>query len=185
MNYRLAEERDIDAICALLMGMVVAYAAVTKPAILNWLLGNQDARGYQDANEVLEQSAQTVVAENSADHITVRINSVVYDSYQFAFSYELENDQPDQPAMVAVDSCALVNGKELGTTQLPIPEAGLSPYSSENASASGEKLVPTGDGLWQLVSFWEPDPLDDDEFPAMVAGDSLLIRVPELGADGQ
>ena len=78
-----------------------------------------------------------------------------------------------------------VNGKELGTTQLPIPEAGLSPYSSENASASGEKLVPTGDGLWQLVSFWEPDPLDDDEFPAMVAGDSLLIRVPELGADGQ
>ena len=51
----------IAAICALLMGMVVAYAAVTKPAILNWLLGNQDARGYQDANEALEQSAQTVV----------------------------------------------------------------------------------------------------------------------------
>ena len=78
-----------------------------------------------------------------------------------------------------------VNGRDLGTTQLPIPEAGLSPYNSENASAAGEKLIPTGDGLWQLICFWEPDPLDDDEFPARVAGDSLLIRVPELGTDGQ
>ena len=78
-----------------------------------------------------------------------------------------------------------VNGRDLGTTQFPIPEAGLSPYNSENAFATGEKLIPTGDGLWQLVSFWEPDPLDDDELPAMVAGDSLLIRVPEPGTDGQ
>ena len=78
-----------------------------------------------------------------------------------------------------------INGRDLGTTQLPIPEAGLSPYNSENASAAGEKLIPTGDGLWQLICFWEPDPLDDDEFPARIAGDSLLIRVPELGTEGQ
>ena len=65
------------------------------------------------------------------------------------------------------------------------PGSGSAFYTDFAISASGEKLVPTGDGLWQLVFFWEPDPLDDDEFPAMVAGDSLLIRVPELGADGQ
>ena len=78
-----------------------------------------------------------------------------------------------------------INGTDLGSTQLPIPEAGLSPNNSENASVSGEKLIPTGDGLWQLICFWDPDPLDDDEFPARIAGDSLLIRVPELGAEGQ
>ena len=89
----------IAAICVLLLGMAVAYAIATRPAILNWLLGYQDARGYQDANEALEQAAQIVVAENSSDHIAARINSIVYDGYQFALSYELENDQPDQPAM--------------------------------------------------------------------------------------
>ena len=137
----------IAAICALLMGMMVAYAAVTKPAILNWLLGNQDARGYQDANEALEQSAQTVVAENSADHITVRINSVVYDSYQFAFSYELENDQPDQPAMVAVDSCALVNGKELG---LDVSDYALRLVPDSHQDVLPVPRNPADGGAWSL-----------------------------------
>ena len=106
-------------LCVLLVGMTVAYA-ITRPAILNWLLG------YGNASPFLEQSAQNITAENSADHITARINGVVYDGYQFAFSYELENDQPDQPAMVVLDGSVLVNGQTLGL----------------NASMYDPKLVP-------------------------------------------
>lgn len=95
-------------VAALLLITVTALAVVaTRPAILSWLLG------YGDANPVLEQSAQSIIAVNHADHITARINGIVYDGQQFAFSYELENDQPEQPAMVVVDSTALVNGQTL------------------------------------------------------------------------
>ena len=95
------------ALSVLLISMAVAYA-VSRPAVLNWLLG------YEQAGDSLVESTQTVAGENSADHITARINSVVYEGDQFAFSYELENGRPDQPAMVAVDNYSLVNGKELG-----------------------------------------------------------------------
>lgn len=95
-------------VAVLLLITVTALAVVVaRPAILNWLLG------YGDANPVLEQSTQNIIAENRADHITARINGIVYDGQQFAFSYELENDQPDQPAMIVVDSTALVNGQTL------------------------------------------------------------------------
>lgn len=106
-------------LCALLVGMTVAYA-VARPAILRWLLG------YGNGSASLTQSAQTILAENSADHITARINGIVYDGDRFAFSYELENDRPDQPAMVVLDSSVLVNRQTLGL----------------NASMYDPKLVP-------------------------------------------
>ena len=130
----------VMAAVVLLSGIAVAYA-ITRPEILNWLIG------YEQASAPLEQAAQTVVAENSADHITVRINSVVYDSYQFAFSYELENDQPDQPAMVAVDSCALVNGKELG---LDVSDYALRLVPDSHQDVLPVPRNPADGGAWSL-----------------------------------
>ena len=61
-------------VAVLLLITVTALAVVVaRPAILNWLLG------YGDANPVLEQSTQNIIAENRADHITARINGIVYD----------------------------------------------------------------------------------------------------------
>ena len=137
----------IAAICVLLLGMAVAYAIATRPAILNWLIGYQDARGYQDANEALEQAAQIVVAENSSDHIAARINSIVYDGYQFALSYELENDQPDQPAMVVVDSCAFVNGKE---HELNVSYYDLRLVPDPRQDVLPVRRNPTDGGAWSL-----------------------------------
>ena len=128
------------ALCLLLVGMTVAYT-VARPAILRWLLG------YGNGSSSLEQTAQNILAENSADHITARINGVVYDGYQFAFSYELENDQPDQPVLVAVDSGALVDGQLLGLNvdmydpkMVPDPRADVLPV----------RRNPTDGGGWSL-----------------------------------
>ena len=130
----------VMAAVVLLSGIAVAYA-ITRPEILNWLLG------YEQASAPLEQAAQTVVAENSADRITARINSVVYDGYQFAFSYELENSQPDQPAMVAIDGCAFVNGKELG---LNVSNYDLRLVPDPRQDVLPVRRNPTDGGAWSL-----------------------------------
>lgn len=130
----------VIAAVVLLSGIAVAYA-ITRPEILNWLLG------YEQASAPLEQAAQTVVAENSADYITARINSVVYDGYQFAFSYELENSQPDQPAMVAIDGCVFVNGKELG---LNVSNYDLRLVPDPRQDVLPVRRNPTDGGAWSL-----------------------------------
>ena len=130
----------VMAAVVLLSGIAVAYA-ITRPEILNWLLG------YEQASAPLEQAAQTVVAENSADYITARINSVVYDGYQFAFSYELENSQPDQPAMVAIDGCVFVNGKELG---LNVSNYDLRLVPDPRQDVLPVRRNPTDGGAWSL-----------------------------------
>ena len=89
----------------LLIGMAVAYA-VSHPAILNWLLGAQP-----DPSAPLMSSVQKISGENAADHITVRMDSLIYDGERFSFSYEVENDDPSLPALVAMEPCFLVNGE--------------------------------------------------------------------------
>ena len=89
----------------LLIGMAVAYA-VSHPAILNWLLGAQ-----LDPGAPLMSSVQKISGENAADHITIRMDSLIYDGERFSFSYEVENDDPSLPALVAMEPCFLVNGE--------------------------------------------------------------------------
>ena len=91
----------------LLIGMAVAYA-VSHPAILNWLLGAQP-----DPGAPLMSSVQRISGENAADHITVRMDSLIYDGERFSFSYEVENDDPSLPALVAMEPCFLVNGEQV------------------------------------------------------------------------
>lgn len=128
------------ALCALLLGLTAAYA-VTRPAILNWLLGPGSA------NRSLEQSAQNIMAEKSADHITARVTGILYDGYQFAFSYELENNQADQPALVVLDHTALVNGQAL--------ELNVSMYEPKLVPDVRQDVLPvrrnpTDGGAWSL-----------------------------------
>lgn len=91
----------------LLIGMAIAYA-VTHPTILNWLLGAQPDPGVP-----LISSVQKISGENAADHITVRMDSLIYDGERFSFSYEVENDNPSLPALVAMEPCFLVNGEQV------------------------------------------------------------------------
>ena len=96
----------------LLIGMAVAYA-VSHPAILNWLLGAQ-----LDPGVPLMSSVQKISGENAADHITVRMDSLIYDGERFSFSYEVENDDPSLPALVAMEPCFLVNGEQVSMEEL-------------------------------------------------------------------
>lgn len=91
----------------LLIGMAVAYA-ISHPAILNWLLG-----AHPDPGVPLMSSVQKISGENAADHITVRMDSLIYDGERFSFSYEIENDDPSLPALVAMEPCFLVNGEQV------------------------------------------------------------------------
>ena len=91
----------------LLIGMAIAYA-ISHPAILNWLLG-----AHPDPGVPLMSSVQKISGENAADHITVRMDSLIYDGERFSFSYEIENDDPSLPALVVMEPCFLVNGEQV------------------------------------------------------------------------
>lgn len=89
----------------LVLSMMTTALALTRPAILDWLLGNGNA------GTKLTQIAQEVSAEAAADGITARITGVVYDGRSFAFSYELENAAPSHAALVALCGDLTLNGQ--------------------------------------------------------------------------
>ena len=101
----------------LLIGMAVAYA-VSHPAILNWLLGAQ-----LDPGAPLMSSVQKISGENAADHITVRMDSLIYDGERFSFSYTVENDDPALPALVAMEPRFLVNGEKVSLEEFMANDA--------------------------------------------------------------
>ena len=95
----------------LLIGMAAA-CAVSRPALLEWLLGIDGATNQPyPAGASLSSTAQLIEGEKKADHITIRMNSLVYDGERFSFSYEAGNDAPGFPALIALDPCMLVNGE--------------------------------------------------------------------------
>ena len=100
------------AVSVFLVGMAAAYA-LSRPAILNWLLGFDAQNQPYPAGSALNASVQSIQGEGKADHITVRITSLIYDGERIAFSYEIENDDPAYPAMVALDGHILINGEEV------------------------------------------------------------------------
>lgn len=85
-------------IAAIVLTLLTTTAfALTRPAVLDWLLGSRPA------SPQLEQTAQTIIGEGTADGITARITGLVYDGSRFAFSYEVENSDPASPVLVAID----------------------------------------------------------------------------------
>lgn len=101
--------RTIILATALLLAALSTTAyALTRPAVLDWLLTTRNPASIE-----LESSAQDVFAEASADGVTARITSLVYDGSQIAFSYELENSDPAQPVVVVLDSTITLNDQAI------------------------------------------------------------------------
>lgn len=98
----------------LLLALSTTAYALTRPAVLSWLLG---ARGI--GSPQLEQTAQEIIASAAAEGITIRITGAVYDGSELAISYSAENAAPDLPVIIALDSQMTVDGQP---HTLPHPE---------------------------------------------------------------
>ena len=97
-------------IAALIIAVLcTASYAVTRPAVIDWLLGHDALASPQ-----LESSAQEIHAEATADGVTVRLTGLVYDGHQIAFSYETGVADPAQPALVLLESDLTVAGHSVG-----------------------------------------------------------------------
>ncbi len=95
----------------LLTGMAAAYA-VSRPALLAWLLGIDGTTNQPyPSSKALSSTVQHIHGEKKADHIAIRMNSLVYDGERLSFSYEVMNDAPALPALVAMEPRFLVNGE--------------------------------------------------------------------------
>lgn len=99
---------------ALLAALIIAILctaafAITRPAVIDWLLA-PDA----PASPQLTSTAQDIHSESTADGVTVRMTGLVYDGTQLAFSYEIENAAPTQPALVLLASDLTVDGQPIG-----------------------------------------------------------------------
>lgn len=137
----------------LLIGMAVAYA-VSHPAILNWLLGAQPAPGAP-----LMSSVQKISGENAADHITVRMDSLIYDGERFSFSYEVENDDPSFPALVAMEPCFLVNGEQVSLEEFMANDAKPTLVPSARLDVLPVQRNPVVCGGWSQVI---PEELEEE-----------------------
>lgn len=101
--------RRTSTLVVVALALVLVFAAtafaLSRPAVLNWLTGNAPV------STQLEATVQTVIGENVLDGITVRMTSMVYDGQKLAFAYELENDQPAMPVLIAVNPTMRIDGK--------------------------------------------------------------------------
>ena len=110
-TWGIFSKRTVLALIGLLLLGMAAACAVARPALLTWLLGYDGAANSPyPAGAALAATVQEIRGENAADHITVRMNSLVYDGERFSFSYEVENDAPAEPALVAMEPCFRVDG---------------------------------------------------------------------------
>ncbi len=141
--------RSPSKLVILVLTLVLVFAttafALTRPAVLSWLTGNAPVSSQ------LESTAQTVIGENSVDGITVRMNSLVFDGEKLAFSYELENDQPDMPVLIAANPMMSFDGKEVqmmhctadpyAPQMVPSPHLDVLPVKRNPVVGGGEVYV--------------------------------------------
>ncbi len=106
---------------ALLMLLTATAVALSRPAILDWLLG------HSPAGEELTRAVQEVRAEATADGIILRVTGVVCDGRNLAFAYEAEAEDPTLAAVVALDPAFTLNGQEVRFPQYIEPEPILVP----------------------------------------------------------
>lgn len=93
----------------ILAALSTAAYALTRPAVLDWLLGHDAPASLQ-----LTSAAQDIHTASTADGVTVRMTGLVYDGTQLAFSYEIENANPAQPALVLLSSDLTIAGQSIG-----------------------------------------------------------------------
>lgn len=97
----------------IILTMSTTAIALTRSAVLDWLLVHN-----APVNPQLEQTVQKVTASATAEGVTVHITGAVHDGTELAFSYAIENADPTQPVIAALDSTFCINGQ---ATQLPHP----------------------------------------------------------------
>ncbi len=95
------------ALTVLCLMLCAAASAAIRPAVIRYLVGNQAA------SRMLEETVQPVYAQATADGVTVRITGVICDGEDMVLSYEVENAEPDRPALVALDAHCVVDGREV------------------------------------------------------------------------
>ena len=93
----------------ILAALCTAAFALTRPAVIDWLLTPNSP-----ASDQLTSTAQEIRSESTADGVTIRLTGVVYDGTQLAFSYEAEVADPTQPALVLLDTYLTVAGQPVG-----------------------------------------------------------------------
>lgn len=122
------EERNMKRtlrLAALLAVMILtltsAAYAVTRPPVLDWLLGRGSAGIW------LENAAQSVDGLTASDGVTIAITSLVYDGERLVLSYEASVDDPTQAVMVAPDRVITLNGAEAAMDWLSVEELRMVP----------------------------------------------------------
>ncbi len=137
---RYIPKKLIIAVAIMLALLTTTAFALTRPAVLDWLLG------HSPASDALTATVQEVNAEAKADGITLRVTSLVWDGNQFAFSYEAEADDPTHAALVQLDPVFTVNGQEAAFPSYLEPERGWVP--STNLDLAPVKRNPVVGGQW-------------------------------------
>lgn len=116
--------RGIIVVAIMIISLLSMAVALSRPAILDWLLHDSPA------SPQLEDAAQEIHSKSTVNSITIRLTGLVYDGSQLAFSYEVENADPTRPALVLLDNALVLNG-------LPV---GIPHYA---ANSSDARLVPS------------------------------------------
>ena len=175
------------------MALVLVFAttafALTRPAVLSWLTGNAPV------NPQLESTAQTVIGENTVDGITVRMTSLVYDGNKLAFSYELENEQPDMPLLIAANPIMIVDGKEIqmmyctadpySPQMVPSPHLDVLPVKRNPVTGGGEVYVRdlTDGKVTCEMTFMVYKP--ENKFAVVLLPDSMQANVEAYTGDAR
>jgi len=185
--------RSPSKLLVIALTFVLVFAAtafaLTRPDVLNWLLGNAPA------STQLESTAQTVIGEKTVDGITVRMTSVVFDGEKLAFSYEIENDQPAMPVLVAANPTVLIDGREAdmlyctadpyGPQMVPSPHLDVLPVRRNPAVGGG--LVSIGEGAGDKVAcemtfvVYRPE----NRFAVVLRPDSMQANVEAYTGDAR
>ena len=135
--------RTAAVMLALLLMATAAYG-FSRPAVVEWLVGNGDA------GNKLEEAAQATTGTGEGDGIAVRMTGVVYDGEQLAFSYEVENNAPTQAALIALDPVMTIAGQAAytdgGIRMVPSPHLDVLPVK-RNPIADGGWCNDVGEGL--------------------------------------
>jgi hypothetical protein len=130
----------VPVLAVILVIATAAACAVSWPTVMEWISGSGS----------VQELVHTMKAENSADGITARIDSIVFDGERFLFGYQLENEDPTCPAMVVIDSSILVNGSREGLESVdadtadpqivPSPRIDVLPVARNPVSGTGWSL---------------------------------------------
>lgn len=179
------------AIAALIFALVLATTAfaLTRPAVLNLLTGNAPASAQ------LESTAQSVTGIGAADGIAVRITGVVFDGENLAFSYELENDRPDTPALVSAGPAINIDGRPFPLTSctatsdapqmVPSPRVDVLPVRRNPAVGGGAAYTSglTGGKAACELTFTVYRP--ENKFAVLLDPDGMQARADSLTGDAR